>query len=77
MSKQGFIGSDDVFAGGKNSKLDIFGDSSAAYKLDGDLDKFIRGIAKYYATAPTYADQIIQLAHAKYVVDAVTAAREA
>jgi flagellum-specific peptidoglycan hydrolase FlgJ len=58
-------------------KKNCYGAAFEAYKLDGDLDKFIRGIAKYYATAPTYADQIIQLAHAEYVVDAVAAAREA
>jgi len=45
------------------------------YLVDKDVDKYIRGISKYYATDPTYADQIISLAHSQSVTNAIQQAR--
>jgi len=38
LGKQGLVGGNDVFAGGKHLQQQIFGDRGAAYKLHGDID---------------------------------------
>ena len=40
-----------------------------------DLDAYITGISKHYATDPTYASKIITLAHGPHVTAAIQAAR--
>jgi flagellum-specific peptidoglycan hydrolase FlgJ len=45
------------------------------YQTDHDIDAFIRGIARHYATDPQYAALISQLAHGQHVAVAILAKR--
>jgi flagellum-specific peptidoglycan hydrolase FlgJ len=49
----------------------------AQYQTDHNLDNLIRGIAIHYATDPSYAAIIIQLANSPHVTAAIVAARSA
>jgi len=46
------------------------------YQGDHNLDTYIRGIAKHYATDPDYAAKILQLAHGPHVAAAIVEARQ-
>lgn len=46
------------------------------YQSDRDLDKYITGISKHYATDPNYAAMIAGEAHSQSVSTALAAARE-
>ena len=46
------------------------------YQGDHNLDTYIRGIAKHYATDPDYATKILQLAHGPHVAAAIVEARQ-
>jgi flagellum-specific peptidoglycan hydrolase FlgJ len=54
----------------------VYAGAWATYQANHDLDGYIQGIAAHYATDPTYAAQIIQLAHGPHVTADVVAARE-
>jgi flagellum-specific peptidoglycan hydrolase FlgJ len=58
-----------LFAGGKyEAKMDV-------YRHDRDLEGLVRGIAPIYATAPGYADSVLQIVRQKDVQDAIRIAR--
>ena len=46
------------------------------YQGDHNLDTYIRGIAKHYATDPDYDTKILQLAHGPHVAAAIAEARQ-
>lgn len=46
------------------------------YLKDDDKEAFARGISKFYATDPKYADMIVSLMKSSNLVEAITLARE-
>ena len=48
---------------------------AAAYRSTGDMEAYIRGIAPIYATAPNYADQLLEIINEPSVQAALTAAQ--
>ncbi len=55
----------------------VYAQAWKQYQASHDLDAYIRGIAKRYATDPAYASKIIQLAHGQHVSAAIVEARQA
>lgn len=47
------------------------------YQANHDLDAYIRAVAEHYATGPSYAAKVLQLAHGPHVYAAVVEARQA
>jgi flagellum-specific peptidoglycan hydrolase FlgJ len=45
------------------------------FQGNSDVDAYVRGIAVHYATAPNYADSILEMVHDQRVADAIAAAR--
>jgi flagellum-specific peptidoglycan hydrolase FlgJ len=55
----------------------VYAPAWTRYRADGDLEAFIRGVAAHYATAPTYADSILQFVQNSHVAAAIAASRSA
>jgi len=53
----------------------VYAPAWTRYRADRNLEAFIRGIAAHYATAPDYADSILQLARNTVIAAAIAAAR--
>jgi flagellum-specific peptidoglycan hydrolase FlgJ len=57
------------------SETNCYAEAWRRYRLDHDLDAYIDGVAKHYATDDGYAEKVKEAAHGRRIAEAIAAER--